>query len=77
MIDITNLSNAALEVVLAARTNAVVDVDHLTVTERRQVAAALGFEAPVSWLVNATCDDNVDSDERDYEGMILDHQERL
>lgn len=50
MIDITDLSDAALDVVLAVKTGEdCVTVDHLSDDERRTVCKALGIEMPASW----------------------------
>ena len=56
MIDITNLSDAALDVYLQAKANdGDVDIKHLTITERYWVVNALGIEvtAAVSYWIHS------------------------
>lgn len=55
-IDITNLSDAALDVVLSSRCGDAIDCEHLTNGERREVATALGWELnayTLLWIQNA------------------------
>jgi|7_EtaG_2_1085326.scaffolds.fasta_scaffold33224_2 hypothetical protein len=42
--DITDLTDRALDAFFAAKAGEAVDVNHFTVTERRQLADALGWE---------------------------------
>ncbi len=73
--DITDLTDNALDAVIAARTNDVVIVEHLTITERAQVATALGFTAPAHWLLDAPADADNNPGGVDYELAILARQE--
>jgi hypothetical protein len=76
LIDITDFTDAALDALLAAKAGEDVDVDHLTVTERRQVAAAMGWDltsAFVSAWVSGPYEPRTEGP--DYEGAILARQE--
>lgn len=80
MTDITDLSDAALDVFLAVKAGEDVVVEHLSPTERYAVCAALGIKVPSHWLHN-TSSKNVQRGPRvvagfDYEGAILDAQDR-
>lgn len=44
MTDVTDVTDAVLDAFLAAKTQPYVDVDHLTVTERGQLARLMGWE---------------------------------
>ncbi len=81
-IDITDMTDAALDVVLAARSGAdYVDCEGLTPKERYQVAEALGWEMNARtryWIDSAPSSNAVAGPVEyplDYEGMILDQQE--
>jgi hypothetical protein len=82
--DITNLTDAALDVVLEVKSGAdCVTVDHLTYDERVSVCKALGVEARTHWLMAAPyAAPRLDRPARgmlvhtDVEGMILDRQDR-
>ncbi len=76
--DITNLTDAALDVVLAVKSGEeCVVVEHLSFAERLAVCTALGITAPSYWLTSAPYSTKPASKRvaRDYEGMILDRQD--
>ncbi len=78
-IDITDMTDAAFDVLLAAKSGAeFVNCAHLTAKERYQVAEALGWEMNARtryWIDSALSAPAVPSTSIDYEGMILDEQE--
>lgn len=77
-IDITNYTDNAVEVILAARAQEVVDCDHLTREERYQVAEALGWDMDNVHVKIFLHDEPKPRDRGpnfDYEGAILDSQE--
>lgn len=78
-IDITDMTDAALDVVLSARSGADhVDCGHLTAKERYQIAKALGWEMNARtryWIDSSPSAPSVPMTSIDYEGMILDEQE--
>lgn len=78
MIDVTNLclTDNVMEVVAKVKAGEfAVDVQHLTVNERYSVGKLLGWkEIPSHWLHDPVTPSN--PEEPDYEGMILDEQER-
>lgn len=56
LIDITNITDRALEVILASRSGGMADVSHLKPKERTQVGHALGYDKTVSpALFDAWC----------------------
>lgn len=77
--DITDCTDRVLDIFL--RTKGGEDgivTDHLTVTERRQLADLMGWEnTPFlsSWIAAAPSREPVIRDTRDYEGAILDRQD--
>jgi hypothetical protein len=75
--DITAVTDAVLDIFLASKTGAEPTVEHLTVTERSQLAGLMGWERTpflAAWIADAPAD-AVDTDTRDYEGAILDRQD--
>ena len=72
MIDITDMTDAALEAFLDASTGATVVVEHLTPAERRSVCDALGAPAPIHWVCDIDLEAPEKGDSFDYEGAILD-----
>lgn len=78
-IDITEMTDAALDVLLSVKAgDDCVVVDHLTDDERRSVCAALGITAPTHWISGAPyASPRIASrvSHIDYEGMILDEQD--
>lgn len=77
--DITDLSDDALDVVLAVRSGAeCVDVEHLSPVERTTVCAALGVSARPSWIYGRSSPSSTPraTGGRDYEGAILAEQDR-
>lgn len=79
MTDITEMTDAALDVFLAVKAgDDCVVVEHLNPTERAQVCKALGVEARSHWLTSAPyAAPKTDRRVRyfDYEGAILDEQD--
>jgi hypothetical protein len=78
MTDITDLSDAALDVVLAVKAGEeCVVVEHLTAKERYQVCEALGVSARSHWINNTPYEAAPKSrvSRFDYEGAILAEQE--
>lgn len=80
--DITNVTDAVLDVFLATKSNpnTQVDCDHLTTTERYQLANLMNWDLNTSWvglwIASAPTDGLTDSlNKIDYEGAILTHQE--
>jgi len=79
-VDITELTDAALDVVLSVRSGEeFVDAGHLTLAERYQVAQALGWEMDArtrNWVQDARPDDKAQSHRGgpDYEALILQRQ---
>lgn len=71
--DVTDMSPAAFDVYLDSIGGGCPTVEHLTVTERLQLANALGFDAPTYWLYDAPVREVTAC--RDYEGAILARQE--
>jgi hypothetical protein len=79
LVDITDLSDAALDVFLDVKAGAdCVTVEHLTDDERRAVCAALGVTAPGYWIRAASYAAPVKAARpgRDYENAILTRQDR-
>ena len=78
-IDITDMTDAALDVVLAARSGAAhVDCEHLTSKERYQVAEALRWKMDARtryWIDSSPAAEKAPYSSFDYEGAILDEQE--
>ena len=76
MTDITNMTDRVLDIFLrAAGGEDGIVVEHLTVTERRQLATAWGWgNAPwvAAWIAATPTGDRPDGDTFDYEGAILD-----
>lgn len=78
--DITDLSDAALDVFLSVKAGEdCVDVEHLSEADRRAVCKALGIDAPTHWLANLPYAAPRTFDRRvfhiDYEALILDEQD--
>jgi hypothetical protein len=78
--DITNLTDAALDVFLDVKSGAdCVLVGHLTPAERLSVCEALGVTARNHWITAAPYETRKLEPKfvaRDVEGMILDRQDR-
>ena len=81
-IDITDMTDAVLDVVLEAKSGAdYVDCGHLSAKERFQVAEALGWEMnarTIAWISDSPSTDAPRGPRFttfDYEGAILDEQE--
>ena len=71
--DITNFSDAALDVYLAAASGQeVVVIEHLSKKDQRAVFAALGVDVPPSYFASVAPDPGPAGD---YEGAILDRQD--
>lgn len=80
--DITDLTDAALDVVLAVKSgDDCVTVDHLTPNERIAVCKALGVEARTHWISAAPYAAPTKTDRRvrhvDVEALILDRQDEF
>jgi hypothetical protein len=82
LIDITDCTDKVLDVFLAVKGGAFsVPAEHLTVTERRQLAALLEWPndaRTAAWCSGATADTDTDTagaGNHDYEGAILDRQD--
>lgn len=76
--DVTDLSDNALDVVLAVKSGEeCVTVEHLTPTERFAVCRALDVNARNHWIVGAPYEPRIKSRfvVRDVEGLILDRQD--
>lgn len=77
MMDITDYTDAVVDVLLASRTSEAVDCSRLTAKERYMVAEALGWPMDArtrTWIDNSPTHPDA-RPEYDYEGMILDEQE--
>ena len=77
--DITDLSDAALDVFMRVKGGEDVVVTHLSAGERYAVCNALGVKVPAGWLHDAPSRDVARGPARvarDYEGAILDRQDR-
>ena len=77
-IDITNLTDAALDVFLSVKAgDDCVTVDHLSPSERYAVAEALGIKAPAHWVMNSYPEPSRKARYTgpDAEALILDEQE--
>lgn len=77
-IDITNLTDAALDVLFAVKLGTeCVSVDHLTHAERYSVCVALGVEMPADWRAPYRAPASRPVRFPDVEGMILDRQDEF
>lgn len=79
MTDITDLSDAALDIFLRVKAGEDVCVEHLSPAERLAVCSALGTRAPVYWLHGTCTGADVPRGPQfattNVEGLILDRQD--
>ena len=74
--DITTMTDAVLDIFLAAKAdpNGTHDTDHLTENEQRALYAALGVDVP-EWYFSSLAPKVEAQDGFDYEGAILARQD--